>query len=128
MDEKDSGIFADFLPELKNLVKAETVFGDPYQVGEVTLIPVNSVKIGFGVGGGNEQQKQGQGGGGGVLLSPVAFIVIKNGEVTIQSLNSGTIENVMSKAPDVLERLLNVVDRTLNKKKPASKNSEESEG
>lgn len=127
MDDKGTGIFADFLPEIKNLIKAETVFGDPYQVGEVTLIPVNSVKVGFGVGGGNENNKAGQGGGGGILLSPVAFIVIKNGEVTIQSLNSGTIENVMSKVPDVVERFINLYDRT-TKKKTTPNNSEKTEG
>ena len=111
MSEKNTNFFEDFLPQLKDFVKAETVFGEPYQVGDVTLIPVNSVKVGFAVGGGKVEKKDNQGGGGGVLLTPVAFLVVKEGNVTIQNLNSGTVENVMQKVPDVLERFLKIIGR-----------------
>jgi len=112
MEEKDSrNFFEEFIPQIKNLVQAETVFGEPYQVGEVTLIPVNSVKIGFGFGGNKLTKSDNQGDGGGVLLTPVAFVVIKGGEVNIHNLNAGTIENVMAKAPDLVERFLNMINK-----------------
>ena len=110
MSEKKS-TFENFIPQLKDFIKAETVFGDPFQAGEVTLIPVNSVKVGFGFGGGKLEKKDNQGGGGGVLLTPVAFLVIKNGDVSLQSLSSGTIENVMARVPDVVERFLKMMGK-----------------
>ncbi len=114
-NQEQSGRFADFIPQLKEFIKAETVFGEPYQVGEVTLIPVNSVKVGFGFGGGKQDKHNGQGGGGGVLLTPVAFVVIKAGDVSIHNLSSGTVENVLSRVPDVLDRLMKI----LHPKEPA---------
>ena len=107
MSEQKS-TFENFIPQLKDFIKAETVFGDPFQAGEVTLIPVNSVKVGFGFGGGNMTEKgssSGEGGGGGVLLTPVAFVVIKGTEVTIHSLNGGTIENILERAPDMIQKV-----------------------
>ncbi|MCP4295197.1 MAG: sporulation protein [Proteobacteria bacterium] len=104
--EDKKNMLDQFLPQLKNFVKAETVFGDPYNIGEITLIPVNSIKVGFGYGSGAlSKNVDSTGGGGGVLLTPVAFLVIKNGDVSIQSLNAGTVENVMEKFPDVVDKL-----------------------
>ena len=110
----------DFLPQLKNLIQSETVFGDPCQVGEVTIIPVNSVKIGFGFGDGETPKgsgKTGSGGGGGIVLSPEAFLVVKDGEVSIHTLTSGSIENIMDRVPGVIDRLASVFDKVVNKKK-----------
>ncbi len=117
----EKSILDNFLPQLKSFIKSETVFGEPYVLGEVTLIPVNSVKVGFGFGAGDASKKiDGTGGGGGVLLSPVAFVVVKDGDVSIHSLSAGTIENVMDKAPETLDRLLNI----FKKVKPQKPNQE----
>ena len=104
--EDKKNMLDEFLPQLKSFVKAETVFGEPYNIGEITLIPVNSIKVGFGYGSGSMTKNlDSTGGGGGVLLTPVAFLVIKEGGVSIHNLNSGTIENVMEKFPDVVDKL-----------------------
>ena len=39
-----------FIPQLKDFVKSETIFGEPMKVEEITIIPVHSVKVGFGFG------------------------------------------------------------------------------
>ncbi len=115
--EDQKSILDNFLPQLKSFVKSETVFGEPFSVGEVTLIPVNSVKVGFGFGEGDLQKKaDGSGAGGGVLLTPVAFLVIKDGDVSIHSLGAGTIENVIDKAPEALDKVISVFQKILNKK------------
>ncbi len=115
--ENEKTILNDFLPQLKTLIKSETVFGEPYTVGDVTMIPVNSVKIGFGFGTGESSKKlDGSGGGGGVLLTPVAFIVIKDNDVSIHNLGAGTMENVMEKAPEVVEKFISVIQRFQKKK------------
>ncbi|OGG95398.1 MAG: hypothetical protein A2527_07725 [Candidatus Lambdaproteobacteria bacterium RIFOXYD2_FULL_50_16] len=115
MEPKD-GIFGDFLPQLKNLIKSETVFGEPYEIGGISIIPVNSVKLGFGFGGGSEDKKDGQGGGGGVVLSPVAFLVVKDGEVSIHNLSAGSVENIMLKVPEMLEKVAGLFERAGKKK------------
>ena len=122
--EKNS-ILKEFIPQLKSLVQSETVFGEPYKVGEVTLIPVNSVKVGFGFGNGEIlKNRDTGGGGGGVLLTPVAFIVIKGDMVTIESLSSGTIESVIEKVPGLVEKLTEIIKRNFPSKKSSSEKSE----
>ncbi|MDH5561959.1 MAG: spore germination protein GerW family protein [Deltaproteobacteria bacterium] len=119
MEEEKNTILNDFIPQLQNFVKSETVFGEPYHVGSVTLIPVNSVKVGFGFGSGELEKKNATsgGGGGGVLLTPVAFIVIKDEQVSIQNLSAGTIENIMEKTPEFLDRFSGVIQKLLKKNK-----------
>lgn len=110
-NNENKNLFESFIPQLKEFIKSETVFGEPFTAGEVTLIPVNSVKVGFGFGGGKlteKGQSAGEGGGGGVLMTPIAFVVVKGGEVTIHSLTGGTIENVVEKVPDLLDKVVNL--------------------
>ncbi len=115
--EKENTILSSFLPQLKSFIKSETVFGEPYNVDDVTMIPVNSVKVGFGFGSGDAKAIDSAGGGGGVLLTPVAFIVVKDGNVSIHSLSGGTIENVLEKAPETLEKLISIFQKLKGKNK-----------
>ncbi|MBU2644173.1 MAG: spore germination protein GerW family protein [bacterium] len=115
--ESDNTILNNFLPQLKSFVKSETVFGEPYKIGDVTMIPVNSVKVGFGFGSGDTKKMDGSGAGGGVLLTPVAFIVIKDEIVSIHNLGAGTIENVLDKAPEVLDKVISVFQKLQRKNK-----------
>ena len=118
MNTEKKSILNDFLPKLKNFIKSETVIGDPYTVGEVTLIPINSVKVGFGYGGADfGKSSDSLGGGGGVLLKPIAFIVVRGNDVSIQSLSSGTVENVMTKVPEVVDKFITVFQK-MQKKEP----------
>jgi uncharacterized spore protein YtfJ len=113
----DKSILENFLPQLKSCIKSETVFGEPYTLGDITLIPVNSVRVGFGFGSGDASKNiDGSGGGGGVLMTPVAFLVVKEGDVSIHNLSAGTIENVMDKAPETFDRLLKIVKKATTKK------------
>ena len=118
MEEEKKNLLDDFLPKLKNFIKSETVIGDPYTIGEVTLVPINSVKVGFGYGGTDFNKKTDSvGGGGGVMLTPIAFIVVKGDDVSIQSLSTGSIENVMAKVPEVVDKFLSVFQKVQKKEK-----------
>jgi uncharacterized spore protein YtfJ len=76
--------------------------------------------VGFGFGAGDASKKMdGSGGGGGVLLTPVAFVVVKDGDVSIHSLSAGTIENVIDKVPETLDRLMNIIQKIRTKKPSA---------
>ncbi|MBT3225320.1 MAG: sporulation protein [Deltaproteobacteria bacterium] len=115
--DSEKTILNNFLPQLKSFVKSETVFGEPYNIGEVTMIPVNSVKVGFGFGSGDTKTIDSSAGGGGVLLTPVAFIVVKGEDVSIHNLSAGTIENVLEKVPEALDKFISIFQKLQKKNK-----------
>jgi uncharacterized spore protein YtfJ len=61
--------------------RAAKVFGDPVERDGVTVIPVASVRLGFGGGGGTDPQKRqdGEGAGGGGIMSAAGYIELKGG-------------------------------------------------
>ena len=72
-----SDVIKTALDQLQYIAKTETVVGEPIKAGEVTLIPVSKVSIGFAAGGGGGKETQagsGAGTGGGVNVTPIAFI------------------------------------------------------
>jgi uncharacterized spore protein YtfJ len=80
------------LEGVKDVLTVRRVFGDPYVVGDVTVIPVATVRGGGGGGGGEgtgtEGRKEGSGAGGGlgfgVHARPVGVYVVRDGDVTWQ--------------------------------------------
>lgn len=58
---------------------AKTIYGDPIERGDVTVIPVAKILCGFGGGEGDGNGQGGAGGGGGVKVTPVGYIELKNG-------------------------------------------------
>ena len=77
---------------VKEVLNVRRVFGEPYQVEDVAIIPVAVIRGGGGGGGGEGDSgtngKQGTGSGAGmgfgVNARPVGVYVVKNGEVTWQ--------------------------------------------
>ena len=69
------GLIERVLGELHQIVKTETVVGDPVTIGDMTLIPVSKISFGFGAGGGQEGKGQ-SGTGGGATVEPIAFVLI----------------------------------------------------
>jgi len=59
---------------------AKSIYGEPVERDGVTVIPVAKVAYGFGGGGGKKENEEGSGGGGGVMVTPVGYIEIKNGQ------------------------------------------------
>jgi len=60
---------------------AKCIYGEPVDRDGVAVIPVAKSCYGFGGGfGGQKEKGEGGGGGGGVMLTPVGYIEIKNGE------------------------------------------------
>ena len=98
------------LGELRVMAKAQSVVGDPVEVGDTTVIPL--VKTGFGFGGGGAQDKDGgrsgTGAGGGV--QPVAVLVVnKDGDVRLERMSGQS--GVSSAAHTVVDLLKSVLDR-----------------
>jgi uncharacterized spore protein YtfJ len=91
------------LEKLRELAQTETVVGQPIQSGDVTLVPVSRVSLGFGMGG-QEKQSIG-GGGGGATIEPVAFLWMKGDDVRILPVhqNSSPLHKVVDLVPELLQ-------------------------
>jgi uncharacterized spore protein YtfJ len=78
----------DRLDAVKDTLTVQRVFGDAYEVGDTTIIPVASVQGGGGGGGGEGPTGSGSPLGGGigfgVKARPVGVYIVKAGHVSWQ--------------------------------------------
>ncbi len=96
---------------LEKFLRTETVVGEPFQVGDITLVPI--ITVAFGVGGGEGSGKDnegndgsGTGGGMGCKISPNAMIVIKDGEVSVIPLTGrGSLDKLFEMVPDIISKI-----------------------
>jgi uncharacterized spore protein YtfJ len=96
-----------WLDEFKasNLVRA--AFGEPYEAGGRTLIPVSRVMYGLGGGGAGEQaQEKGGGAGQGGSSKPVAVVSVGPEGVQVHEIVSGTAITLTGLAVGALALLL----------------------
>ena len=109
------------LDKIQYLSKTETVFGDPITAGDVTLIPVSKVSIGFAAGGADTKGNAGSGTGtgGGVSIVPVALISVSGGKVQIHSVEKKDpgLQKILSMAPEVISKIQSFLDKREKKKK-----------
>ena len=112
MEAKD--LITTLLEGFKAVAKTETIVGEGIKVGEFTVLPVSKISLGIGAGAGTEQIKTSGGsggvGGGGICVDPIAFLVVKEGEVSIISLRRmpAVIESFFGKIPDMMEKAVNI--------------------
>jgi uncharacterized spore protein YtfJ len=103
------------LDGFKAVAKTETIVGEGIKAGEFTVLPVSKISLGVGAGAGTEQIKtsggSGGAGGGGICVEPIAFLVIKGGEVSILNLRRmpAMVEAFFGKIPDMVEKAVNIV-------------------
>ena len=123
MSEHISGLTDNSMKNLKTLVDADTVIGNPITTPDGTMIiPVSKVSFGFATGGSDLASKSpkdvfGGGSGGGVTIQPLCFLVVKNGDVKILHINShnSTGSQIVNMVPDVIDKISGIV----KKDKPA---------
>ncbi|MEJ2673181.1 MAG: spore germination protein GerW family protein [Deltaproteobacteria bacterium] len=104
-------IIGKLMDELRTVAKTETILGEEIKVGEFTLIPVCRVSLGIGAGGGQgsdrKREGEGGGGGGGVMVTPVAFIVIKGDEISFHGIKAGgALDGLFEHLPEVTDKIL----------------------
>ena len=99
------------MDKLRAMVDANIITGTPIEMGNITLIPVSKVAFGLATGGSDFPSKSGAelfggGGGAGVTVSPVAFIVISDGNVKMLPVYNEltTVEKAVSMAPEIIEK------------------------
>ena len=125
MAEKSAGaILASTIEKIRDLVDTSTIIGEAiYAEGGVTIIPVSKVTYGFASGGSDFPSKSnaelfGGGGGAGITITPVAFVVINNGNVTIKSVPSADnpAEKIISMVPEVVDTVSGLINKAKDSK------------
>ena len=98
------------MKNLQALIDSNSVIGREIVTPDGTVIlPVS--KVSFGFGGGT---------GGGVTITPLAFLIVKNGDVKllqVQSYNN-TADRVVGMVPDVVDKVSGLISGS-KKEKPA---------
>lgn len=121
------------MEKIREMIDVNTVIGSPMSTpdGSITIIPVSKVSFGFGSGGSDiptkkDGQNFGGGAGAGVTISPLAFLVIKNGDVELLQITdeSGKIFKLLESVPGAMSKVLDMLKK---KKKGKDKNKEEYE-
>ena len=121
MAEKSAGaILTSTIDKIRDLVDTSTIIGEPiYAEGGTTIIPVSKVTYGFASGGADFPSKSNQelfggGGGAGVTITPIAFLVINGGEVTLKHLTAydNAAERVVNLVPEMFDKVTGLMNKT----------------
>ncbi len=126
-EQSASGILSTTIEKVRQLVDVSTIVGEPIRLSEeITVIPVSKVTYGFASGGSDFPSKSnaelfGGGGGAGITINPVAFLVLKNGEVTLKHItaNDNAAERIVNMIPDVIDKVGEITGKAQSGKKNA---------
>lgn len=112
------------MEEIKALAEANTIVGQPIHTEDgVTLIPVSKVSAGFASGGTDFNGKNakpdaknnfGGGAGAGVNITPVAFIVVKGGNVRVLPVApppASTADRVVEMVPEMFDKVTDFIEK-----------------
>ncbi len=97
------------MDQIQYIAKTETVVGEPIRAGNITLIPVSKISVGFAAGGAGNENKAGSGAGtgGGINITPVAFISIIDDKVQVHpvSKSDAGLGKILALAPDLIKKV-----------------------
>ena len=97
------------IAKIREMVDVNSVIGNPITTPDgTTIIPVSKVSVGFGGGA-----------GGGVKVTPIAFLIIKDGNVRMMPVATpanSTADRLVEQVPDVLDRISAFIDSRAEKK------------
>ena len=114
------------LEKIKSMVDSNTIIGNPINMADGTMIlPVSKVTFGFASGGSDFPTKTSKelfGGGScaGVSISPIAFLVVHEGNV--RRLQLSDTSNSLDRAIGMMPEMVDKVSDLFSKKE---KNSEQ---
>ena len=125
MSQKLPNMLDSTIAKIREMVDVNSVVGDPITTPDgVTIIPVSKVSVGFGGGGSDFSTKNGDnpfggGVGAGVKVTPIAFLIIKDGNVRmipVATPANTTADRIVEMVPDTLDKLTAFIDSKLEKK------------
>ena len=110
------------IAKIREMVDVNSVIGTPITTADgVTIIPVSKVSAGFGGGGSdyvsknaNKQENPfGGGAGGGVTVTPIAFLIVKDGSVRmlpVAAPANTTADRLVEMIPDTLDKISDFIE------------------
>jgi len=120
MSQKLPNMLENTIQKIREMVDVNSVVGEPITTPDgVTIIPVSKVSVGFGGGGSDFVNSKGGenpfggGVGGGVKVTPVCFLIVKDGNVRMMPVAqpaSTTADRIVEMVPDTLDKLTAYLD------------------
>lgn len=120
------GLMGVTMEKIREMVDANTIIGTPIDTKDgTTILPISKVTFGFASGGSDFTNKTnkdlfGGGSGAGVSITPIAFLVIKDGNVRTVQLadpSGSTVDRAINMVPEVVDKISGM----LKKDKPEEK-------
>ena len=119
-------LISNTMEHIRATADANTIIGTPIHAEGVTLIPVSRLSYGV-AGGGTEFSTKapsaapgfGGGTGAGAKLEPVAFLVIRGGDVKLLPVNPfppTAVDRVIETVPEVVDKVSEFIDQQQKKK------------
>ena len=121
MSQKLPNMLDNTIQKIRELVDVNSVIGEPITTPDgVTIIPVSKVSVGFGGGGSDFVKNEnafGGGVGGGVKVTPICFLIVKDGNVRMMPVAAPantTADRIVEMVPDTLDKLTAYLDGKKN--------------
>ncbi|WP_099158779.1 GerW family sporulation protein [Virgibacillus ndiopensis] len=142
------GLMTTAMENLKDMIEVNTIIGDPVESPDGSvIIPVSKVGFGFAAGGSEFSGKKkgsdksgdsedsgsgmpfGGGSGGGVSITPVAFLIVSAKGIKMVHLDENThlFEKMIDFAPQVVEKVQQMIKESGQSKKSTKKDKEHKE-
>ncbi len=113
---KITNVVHTLLEGLHSMSKSETIIGEPYSLGDATIVPVHRLRVALGAGalqGGAKQdgtsgESGGLGAGGAVQIEPVAVIAVgRDGVARIMCVESESdaTQKLLEQLPDMFGKV-----------------------
>ena len=119
MSQKLPQMLENTMNKVREMVDTNAVVGEPIVTADgVTIIPVSKISVGFGGGGSDFATKSqsdafGGGIGGGVKVTPVAFLIVKDGNVRMVPVAipaNTTADRLVEMIPETLDRITSYIE------------------
>ncbi len=116
------------MTSLESMIDVNTIIGDMVTSQDGTsIIPISKVCFGFAAGGSefntnklnkfseNSKLPFGGGSGAGVNISPIGFLVVKDGNVRLLTVQStGPLDKLVDIVPDVVNKASDLIKKSCN--------------
>ena len=128
MSEKLPNMLDSTIAKIREMVDVNSVVGEEITTADgVTIIPISKISVGLGGGGSDFVSKHvnhhenpfGGGVGAGIKVTPIAFLIIKDGNVRmlpVATPANTTADRIVEMVPDTLDKIAAFIDSRLEKK------------
>ena len=111
------------MQKLREIADVNTIVGKPILAGEITIIPISKLTVGFASGGSDFTSKNqkpeddnsfGGGSGAGVNISPVAFLIVRGDNVKLLPVAppaGSAVDRVVELVPEMFDKVTGFIDQ-----------------